>query len=308
MTINCYFSIFLLIFGVVGNLLNLLVLSQRSLRSNACAWLFLISSVFNLISLLTGLPTRVLSSWTIVVTDEVEWLCRLRVFLVLTSRTTAAWLIVFATFDRWLLSCRHTHYRRLSKLRNAQRAMICILFLSCFIYSPIFYCYQANLRNTPLKCYSQTTMCRIISDQIYLCFTVLVPTIFMIFFSLLTLSNVRRMHHRLQMPFLSELTQTMIRKRRRFRLLDRHLLVMLLVQIGFFILFTFPQGIEMIYLTITRNDFKSTFQLTIENAIFTFTLSLTYLASGMPFYVYTISGGRAFQQALLKFITRFIVN
>lgn len=306
--INCYFSIFLLIFGVTGNLLNLLVLSQRSLRSNACAWLFLISSVFNLISLLIGLPTRVLSSWTIVLTDEVEWLCQLRVFLVLTSRTAAAWLIVFATFDRWLLSCRHTHYRRLSKLKNAQRGMICILFLSCCIYSSIFYCYQANLHNTPLKCYSQTTMCRIISDQIYLCFTVLIPTILMIFFSLLTLSNIRRMHSRHEMPLLSELTQTMMRKRRRFRLLDRHLLVMLLVQIGFFILFTFPQGIEMIYLTITRNDFKSTSQLTIENTIFTFTLSLTYLASGMPFYVYTISGGRVFQEACLKFITRFIFN
>ncbi|UJR14245.1 hypothetical protein I4U23_001236 [Adineta vaga] len=305
--INCYFSIFLLVFGVIGNLLNTFVLSQRSLRSNTCAWLFFISSIFNLISILSGLPTRVLSTWTIVLTDRIEWLCKIRVFLVLTSRTVAAWLIMFATFDRWLLSCRHIRYRRLSKLKNAKRGMLLILILSCCLYSSIFYCYEVNLQNTPLICYSQTLTCRILSDQIYLCFTVLIPTILMIFFGFLTLSNIRRMHHRIQIPILCDFNKPMIKTQQRFKLIDRHLFIMLLVQIGFFILFTFPQGIEMIYLTITRNDFKSSIQLTIENSIFTLTLSLTYLASGMPFYIYTISGGRSFQQAFFQFIARCFV-
>jgi hypothetical protein len=76
--INCYFSIFLFIFGIIGNILNTLVLSQRSLRSNTCAWLFLISSIFNLISVLSGLTTRILSGWVIDLTDRIHFLRKLR--------------------------------------------------------------------------------------------------------------------------------------------------------------------------------------------------------------------------------------
>jgi hypothetical protein len=51
-TMNLSFAIFLWLFGVMGNALNILVLSQRALRSNSCAWLFLISSLFNLVSII----------------------------------------------------------------------------------------------------------------------------------------------------------------------------------------------------------------------------------------------------------------
>ncbi|CAF1083813.1 unnamed protein product [Adineta steineri] len=306
--INCYFSIFLFIFGVIGNILNTFVLSEKSLRSNSCAWLFLISSIFNLISILSGLPTRVLSTWTIVITDQIEWLCKLRAFTVLTSRTIAAWLIMLATFDRWLLSCKQIQYRRISKLQNAKRGIIIIIILSSFLHLPTFYCYHANLNNTPLKCYSKTIKCRIFSDQIYVCFTILMPIILMILFGFLTLSNIRQMHHRVQMSLIPKSGQTIVNNehRQRLKLIDRHLFIMLLIQISFITLFTFPQGIEMIYLTITRNVFKSSLQNTIENSIFTFSLSLTYLASAMPFYIYTITGGRVFQQAAFKLIKRII--
>jgi hypothetical protein len=81
---------------------------------------------------------------------------------------------------------------------------------------------------------------------------------------------------------------------------------MLLIQISFLTLLTFPQALEMIYLTITRNTFKSSLQNTTENSIFTFSLLLTYLASGMPFYIYTLSGGCVFRQAFFMLIRRIV--
>jgi len=304
--INCYFSIFLFIFGVIGNILNTLVLSQRSLRSNSCAWLFLVSSIFNLISILSGLTTRILSVWVVVVTDQIGWLCKLRVFIVLTSRTIGSWLIMLAIFDRWLLSCKNFHYRHFSTLKNAKRGMFVIIIISCFLHSPTFYCYQANLNNTPLKCYSRTIKCQILTDQTYIFFTILIPIILMILFGLLTLSNIRKMHHRARKPLLSRLNKTTINDehRQRLKLIDRHLLIMLLVQISVFILFTFPQAIEMIYVTLTRNTSKSLLQNTIEKSIFTFCLLLTYLSSGMPFYIYTLTGGCMFRQAVFRLIRR----
>jgi len=61
--LNRYLSPIIFIFGVVGNILNCLVLSQRTLRSNPCALLFLVSSLIDLISILIGLPTRILAGW-----------------------------------------------------------------------------------------------------------------------------------------------------------------------------------------------------------------------------------------------------
>ncbi|CAF3192226.1 unnamed protein product [Rotaria sp. Silwood2] len=307
-TINCYFSICLFIFGVIGNALNTLVLSQRSLRSNSCAWLFLISSVFNLISIISGLPSRILSCWIVLLSERITWLCKARVFTLLTSRTIASWLIVLATLDRWLLSSKKIHYRRMSKLKNAKRGMIFISIISSLLYSPIFYCYQANLNNEPLKCYSKTTKCRIYADQIYAFFTILIPLILMMIFRFLTLSHIRKIHHRAQMLLLPRSSQTTIstEHRQRLKSIDRHLLAMLLIQIGFLILFTLPQVIEMFYLTITRHHYKSSSQKDFENSIFAFVLLLTYLTSGMPFYIYTLSGGRVFRQAFLKIMRHMI--
>jgi len=306
--INRYFSIFLFIFGIIGNILNIFVLSQRPFRSNSCAWLFRTSSIFNLISILSGLTTRLLSGWILDITDRIKFLCQLRVFTLLTSRTIASWLIMLAILDRWLLSCTNIHYRRLSKLNNAKQGMIIIIVISILIYSPIFYCYQANLIDTPLKCYTKTIKCRIFTDQVYTFLTILIPLILMILFGFLTMSNVRRIHHRAQIPLISRLSQTLITNghRQRLKSIDRHLLVMLLVQICILTLFTFPQVIEMIYLTITTNQLKSSLQNTIEKSIFTFSLLLTYLASGMPFYIYTLSGSRVFRQASFTLIKRIV--
>ncbi|CAF4138465.1 unnamed protein product, partial [Adineta steineri] len=63
--LNRYFGIFVFLFGLIGNILNILVLSQRPLRSNPCALLFLASSVSNLIAIVSGLFTRILSGWNL---------------------------------------------------------------------------------------------------------------------------------------------------------------------------------------------------------------------------------------------------
>ena len=304
--INNYFALFLFIFGLIGNLLNTIVLSQRSLRSNPCAWLFLVSSIFNLVSILSGLTTRILSNWFIDITDHIHWLCKLRVFILLSSRTVASWLLTLAIFDRWLLSCIDVHYRRMSTLRNAQFGTFIIVFLSHLIYLPIFFCYQANLSHTPLKCYSRTISCRIYADQTYIHMSILWPLMMMILFGFLTMSNVRHVHHRARTSLLpgSHHSRVHDEHRQRLKAVDRHLLIMLLVQISFLSLFTLPQAIEMVYLTVTSKQVKSPFQRTVENAIFSFFLLLTYLASGIPFYIYTLSGGRVFRDAFHTFLER----
>jgi hypothetical protein len=102
--LNRYFGLLIFIFGLTGNLLNCLIFSQKTFRTNSCAYLFLVSAIVDVICLIFGLSTRILAAWSMDPTARIDWICKLRVFIVFTTRTIAIWLIMIASIDRWLLS------------------------------------------------------------------------------------------------------------------------------------------------------------------------------------------------------------
>ncbi|CAF3071886.1 unnamed protein product [Rotaria sp. Silwood2] len=118
--LNRYFGIFIFLFGIVGNALNTCVLSQRPLRSNPCAWLFLVSSISNSIGILAGLTSRPLSTWSADLTTTNQFLCKLRAFLLYDGINLGSWLIMLATIDRWLSSNINAILRQRSTMKNAQ--------------------------------------------------------------------------------------------------------------------------------------------------------------------------------------------
>jgi len=309
MHLNRYFGIFIFLFGIVGNTANIFVLSQRPLRSNPCAWLFLAASISNFIAILAGLTSRFLSTWGADLTNTNQFLCKLHAFLLFDGITIAAWLIALATIDRCLSSNININRRQHSTLKNAQRGTILVVILSTIIETQQIYCFEANLTNTPLKCYTKTVLCGIISDLFFALVTILLPLIFMFIFGLMTISNVRKSQSRLQ-----PVTVTMnarngdgsatvnIGHPTQRKKSDRHLLIMLFIQVFLMLLFTLPVAIYKLYSTITRNVPKSTLQNTIENLIFNISLLFLYASCGMPFYIYTLSGGSVFRKALFSLL------
>jgi hypothetical protein len=306
---NRYLGIFIFLFGVVGNTANIFVLSQPPLRSNPCAWLFLVASIANFIAILAGLDSRFLSTWGADLTNTNQFLCKLRAFLLFDGITIAAWLITLATIDRWLSSNINVNRRQKSTLKNSQRGTILIVIISTIIETQQIYCYEANLTNTPLKCYSKTILCGIISDLFFALYSILFPLIVMFIFGLMTISNVRKAQSRLQ-----PVTMTMnarnahdsatisIGNSTQRKKSDRHLLIMLFIQVLVILLLTLPMGICKIYSTITQNVAKSMLQKTIENLIFNMLLLFLYTSCGMPFYIYTLSGGRVFRKTLYSLL------
>jgi hypothetical protein len=83
---------------------------------------------------------------------------------------------------------------------------------------------------------------------------------------------------------------------------DRHLLIMLFVQVLLMLLLTLPLSAIQLYLTMTSHIVKSTLRNAIENFIFNILLLFLYLACGMPFYIYTLSGGSVFRKALFNLL------
>jgi hypothetical protein len=304
--LNRHFTLLIFLFGIIGNILNIFVLSRRTLRFNPCAYLFLISSISNFISILVGLTSRIISGWSVDLTGTNRYYCKGWAFIIFTSRTIAFWLIVFAIIDRWILSLNSAQHRRLSTLKNAQYSSLLIIFLSILLYIHIIYCYESNLHNTPLKCYGKAISCRLLTDFTYACFTILIPLILMIIFGFITVLNIHHTH------YISSRRMSIIKykvntvsilisdQKRRWKKLDRYLYRMLSLQVILLMCLTLPQTIHKLYLTLTFDEKKSELQFAIDKFLYNFDSLLPYVASGMPFYVYTLTGGKIFRTALKK--------
>lgn len=310
---NRYFTIFIFLFGTIGNLLNCLVLSRSCLRLNPCAFLFLISSITNIISITFGLTTRILSGWNMDLTDTNNFTCKSRAFVMFVSRTCGFWLIALATIDRWFSSCSQYQRRQLSSLKKAQQGTITIIILSKLLYCQTLYCYQSNLISAPLRCYGKTIKCRLLTDLTYALITILCPLLIMFIFGLLTISNIRQTYSKTSSRTIliamnndnnnnkkKKTLKSINSQKQRWKKIDRYLHHVLFIQIIFLTILTIPQVFEKLYTTLTINTEKSLLNIKIDKFIYNFVLLLTYLASGLPFYIYTLSGGSIFRKTLVK--------
>lgn len=301
--ISRYFSMFIFFFGTIGNILNVLTLSQQRLRRIPCVFFFNAASICSLISIDFGLITRVLSGWTVDPTYTVSWFCKFRTYVVFSSRAMVFWLIVLATVDRWLSSSTDALHRQLSSIKNARRGTIGVILMSLIVYGELLYCYDANLINAPFKCYAKNYACQLLADMTFVCFTTIVPVIVMLIFRMLTISNIRQSQRRILNTTMTQIiTNIQIRSRNN----DRHLFRMVLVQVLVLGVLTLPQAIQRLYAVFIDSSY-SKLQSTIDMFVYNFVLLLTYLASAMPFYIYTLTGGNLFRQAFVDSLKSIIL-
>jgi hypothetical protein len=304
---NRYFGIFIFFIGTIGNIFNILVLSKKELRSNPCAWLFLMSSIMSISTFFSGLTTRILSGWQLDYSTTNRFLCKLRGLVAFGSLNATFWLIALATIDRWLSSSILTSRRQKSTLKNAQRGTIFIISLSFGLYIQMLVCYEANLINTPTKCYSKSSACLLLNNLSLALISILCPLLIMILFGLMTISNIRQSHlriHHQPTNASGQPTNTTGQQNQRKKI-DRQLLIMLFFQITVFLILSLPLPIDRFYLTFTSNNYITTLQTSIDSFIYNLALLAIYLANGIPFYIYTICGGSIFRKALFDVFTRF---
>ncbi|CAF1309966.1 unnamed protein product [Adineta ricciae] len=215
---------------------------------------------------------------------------------------------IIATLGRWGCSSIKVSYRHWSTLKNAQRGISLLVIISSLLQIQQIFCYEANLTYTPLKCYSKTVTCGILSDLSFALITVLIPLLLMFIFGRMIILNVRYSQSRLYVEGIAMSNSSGIlnpvfvnvRQLNQRRKTDRRLLSMLFVQVIFILVLTLPFAISKLYSTLTRDILKSTLQITIESFIFNLFLLFLNVASGMPFYIYTLTGGKVFRKALLN--------
>lgn len=287
--------------------MNVLVLLQRPLRLNPSAAFLAVSSIACLIAIVSGLTSRMMAGYAADLTLTVKWICITRNYVLYTARTVALWMIAFATLDRWRSSSVNIHLRQKSSVKNTKQSLLIVLIFSCLANIPITFCYEANLTEAIRGCYASTYACRVITDLIYAIITTVLPLIVMVIFGLLTVQNVRYMRVRVQNLTFSlshqhHRTAATGPERQQTKKRDRYLLKMLLVQVTLLCLFTCGHPIHKAYTSIAANSAPPSVQSAIENFIFTLLTLLNFTASGMPFYIYTLTGGHIFRNALFDLI------
>ncbi|CAF0916363.1 unnamed protein product [Rotaria sordida] len=303
--LNYYIILFVFIFGIIGNLLNIIILSQPILRRNPCICYFLGSSTASLGIILIGLPSRIIAGK--ISSDPINtnsYFCKLRIFFLYSFRTISTWLLVFATIDRWFLSSIQIHRRRLSSHKIAYYNIIIICCLSFILWIETIFCYDAYINNAPIRCYGKSNRCRIFNDIVYASWIVVIPSLLMLIFGLLTIRNINQSRRISRVFFnsISNISQNGSKKRRkRIRRTEVSLTCMLLLQVVLLTFCSVPQAIHQFYLTFTIDINKSQLRIAIENFIVNFNFSLTYIGNAIPFYIYTLNG-TAFRQTFIRLI------
>ena len=299
-----YVPIFVFIFGIVGNCLNVFVLGQRALRTNPSSVCFIVSSIAGIFVIISGLISRMMAGYNADLTLTVGWICKIRNFVLYSSRTVVLWMILSATIDRWLSSSIDVHRRQLSNMKNVRRCIIVIIVYAIVINTPYFYCYEANLSGTMRGCYGSTYACRIATDLIYSIGTVQLPLLVMFRFGLLIIKNVYATQNRIRndtnrtsvnMTRVSQHSKPGAPSKRR---VNQQLLKMLLLQVAILFLFACPHSIQKVYASVAPSLPSQSLEYAIQNLIFNILTLLAFISSGLPFYIFTLAGGHLFRKTV----------
>ncbi|CAF1246863.1 unnamed protein product [Rotaria sp. Silwood1] len=260
--LSLYMSIIILVFGLIGNLLNCLVFAQRSLRSKPCVVYFLVASILNLIIIFSGIAPRAFQIFFMIPdqTETVSTLCKLRLVVLFTMRTISSWLLTLASVDRYLISSSNVNRRRMSNLKNAYISILIVSIISALVWAEAGYCFDANLVGTPQKCYAKSNACRVYNDLAQSLITTIIPSAIILIIGLLTINNVRQV----QRIGPSSISMTNNKNTQRNRKDERSLTIMLFAQVILLTIFTLPQAGQKFYLTYTFYQTKSSIQRALE--------------------------------------------
>ena len=137
----------LIVLGNIGNLLLILVFSQKHHRHNPCSLYLLASAIFSLVGLNWALITnlnalyQVPDPFTLSLT-----LCRIRGYILQITSVLFRTMIILACIDRYAMSSSHVRIRAFSKRNTAIKMIIgtTLVWMLVTVQQPIFQTIQSN--------------------------------------------------------------------------------------------------------------------------------------------------------------------
>ncbi|CAH1802478.1 unnamed protein product [Owenia fusiformis] len=302
--LDIYFSPFLIILGLIGNILSLLVLTRTSMkRANSSLYLCALA-IFDIGVLIVGLGYRwSYSAFDVSLRNDFnEWGCKLHFFFTYTFIDLSAWMLVCVTVDRVILVYLPLKAKSICTKRKTIIS-ICIVTLfimgvNChwlFTVGKRVFLYMG--KEYPVNCYYQEGFEEFHQRYwpwIDAAIASLIPFAVLIICNILIslqLLRAGRMRKKQMNVSNSKQDDTM-----------RSMTIMLVTISFVFLCLTSPVVVELIRkLTLRLNPEKQAPQTLAEEAhevlVFTIVNMLMYLNSAVNFFMYCV-GGRKFRDSL----------
>lgn len=126
--VTAYFGLFILIPGLIGDILNIIIFtSLKTFRETTCAFYLTCASILGLGQMMTSLFIRILSDGFLVDPRKITWFCK--IYQSGANWCYGVWLtcICLATIDQFLSMSKYRHW---SSLRLARR----FVFIACIFW------------------------------------------------------------------------------------------------------------------------------------------------------------------------------
>jgi hypothetical protein len=268
-----YLGLVILVFGTIGNIINVISFARLESLKTLASSLFLLASFIGSQCVLTfGLLTRVISGFSGI--DPVNTsisICKARWFIRTTGGAVSLTCVCLAAIDRYFLSCYNVRRHRWITIKRARWA---IFFSICF-WSSVFSSY-AVYYTIPTN--SSCTIADPIFAYFASCFNLLhysiLPLSILTIFCLLTWRNLGQ--------------QPATYLRGGVRLYDQVTRMLIAQSIGI-CLTSFPNMIWQIYSVSSTSITKNSLRAAQENLINTICVLVGFSTHAITFYVYLIA-------------------
>ena len=298
----------ILIFGMIGNILNLIIFTREKFIKQSCSFYFLCISLNNIAMYLIGLTTRIIDDGfkLNLSYNNTSIYCKIRNYLVYTLFSISSWLFVLASLDRFYGTNQSTIQRQLyCSYRMAFKLSfltigICVL---AHIHMIIFYDFFLTLNpynRLTLKCTSNALAYNIFYAFFILIFYSLLPPLLMSIIGILTVKNFRQSRRQINSITMFTLSRTMKTRRE-----INQLIKVLSLQIILLIIFTIPHSSYWIYIAFTSSILKTNLIREYEKFFLNIARILLYINYGSSFYIQIIIS-KTFRDEFFKFFYKII--
>ena len=277
---NRYVPIPIFIFGMIGNVLNILVLTRPQLIRNPCSIYLLSSSIANFNVLIFGSFGRFLSDgFQIDFSSSNVGYCRFRYFILHSSMVLSSWFIILAGIDRFWISSRNIQRRRLSNFKYTCYSTVLITLIGLGSYSHVLILFNIEQRKSGPYCYAPAGTYQVLYDFFFFATYSLVPPTMMMIVGLGTFYNIHQRRRQIGSVVTVNGNFHHLCKR------DRQLITMLLVQLIFTVVLTLPIAIQKLYAAFTQNVIKDSYRVAEENFIAQLLRIFTHINASISFYL-----------------------
>jgi 7 transmembrane receptor (rhodopsin family) len=277
----------IIVVGVVGNLINITILTRSTLYNHSCSRYFLMLSISSLAYLSINLIYRLLADgYQLDPTRSSILGCKMITYVTQVCYPMPPYFIVLASFDRFCVSSPSAQVRKFSSTSVSRRAIL--ILVSFFLLLYINTALVVDLRfDDGLGCRNRgdTVLKQVFAVVQCVLFAIVAP-ILMVLFGVLTICNAK---HFADGRALAS----------RYRRTERQLVAMLLVQVATHILLTMP--LVVIYtLLVLPTTYKATRFVYFTYSVFSFPFHLSY-ASAFPLHFLS---GRLYRHEFLRVCRR----